>query len=54
MQVVDYVIKNWVAISAILLALVRVAESIAIVLPDKKKEKLNKIIEVVKEFFRFG
>lgn len=46
-----WITTNWVALSAILLALLRLAESIAVV---TKTEKDNQVIATIKEFFRFG
>ena len=46
-----WITSNWVAISAILLAALRLAESVAAV---TKTDKDNKVIATVKEFFHFG
>lgn len=51
MEIVEWLKSNWVAISAILLAVLRLFESIAAV---TKTDADNKIIASVKEFFRFG
>ena len=48
---VDYIISHWVGISASLLLLLRFAESVAAL---TKSDKDNKIIAIIKEFFRFG
>ena len=47
----EFITNNWVAISAVLLAALRLAESVAVI---TKTDKDNKIIATIKEFFRFG
>lgn len=47
----DWILANWAGITAILLAGLRLIESIMIIL---KNEKALSIIAVIKEFFRLG
>lgn len=51
MAVVTWIQEHWVVLSAIALAVLRLLESIAIAV---KSDSLNKFIETIKEFFRFG
>ena len=47
----DWIIGNWVGLSAIALAGLRLVESIMVVL---KNEKALSIIKIIKEFFKLG
>lgn len=51
---VAWVMAHLVEVSAIGLALLRLLEAVAIVLPEKPKGVLEFIVRVVKEIFRFG
>ena len=51
---IAWIMSHWAAVLAILLGIVRVLESIAVVLPEKPKGILDGIIKTIKEFFRFS
>jgi hypothetical protein len=47
----SWITEHWVGITAIGLALLRLAESIVAITPTDKD---NKLVATIKEFFRFG
>ena len=51
---VAWVQANWVALGAILLAVIRLIESLMIVLPKNIQGVLTKILATIKEFFKLG
>ena len=50
----DWITANWAIVTAIVLAIVRLIESIMVVLPEKPKGILMTIIAVVKEIFKLS
>jgi hypothetical protein len=55
MNIVKWLIANWVVVTAIALAVVRLLESIEVVLKDgKAKSAIDFIIATIKEIFRLG
>jgi serine phosphatase RsbU (regulator of sigma subunit) len=54
MEIVQWIMGHIVESAAILLALVRLLESIAVVLPKQPKGVLEFIVKTLKEIFRFG
>ena len=51
---IAWIMEHWAALLAVILAIIRVLESLAVILPDKPKGILELVIKTLKEFFRFS
>jgi len=51
-EVMEWLTANWATVTAIVLAVVRLVESLMVVLPEKPKGIIRTVLAVIKEIFK--